>query len=304
MKTQLNPSLLRGALLVLTGAILFSTKAILVKLAYRHPIDSVSLLALRMMFSLPFFFLAAYFSKKQKKYAANKLTAKEHLLIIALGVAGYYLASLFDFLGLQYVTASLERLILFTYPTLVLIIGAIFLKYTIYKIQVLALLFTYAGIGVAFSGGLANAASEHYLLGGALVFGGAFSYAIFLVGSGYLLPKLGTLAFTSRAMAISAIAVLIHHGISHQWALFHFPASVYKLAALMAIIATVIPSFLISEGIRTIGSANASIIGSIGPISTIVLAYIFLGERLNGIQWLGTILVILGVLTIMIQNNR
>lgn len=297
-------SFLFSAGLVFLGAILFSTKAILVKLAYRYGIDSVSLLALRMLFSLPFFLLAASISGRQAKYKEHRLTKKDWRSLLLLGVAGYYLASLLDFMGLQYITAGLERLILYVYPTLVLLIGALFYGQPVCRWQVLALLFSYAGIGIAFSEGLAMSGGSHFALGAALVFGSALSYAIYLVGSGQLLPRIGTLRFTSLAMTAACLAVLTHHGIIFHWRLFHFPIEVYGLALLMALIATVIPSFMISEGIRVIGSGNASIVGSIGPISTIVLAYFILGEKLGLMQCLGTVLVILGILLITMDKKH
>jgi drug/metabolite transporter (DMT)-like permease len=303
MNINLDTQFIRGALFVFIGAIFFSTKAVIVKLAYRYDVDSISLLALRMLFSLPFYLLLAHLSNRQAKYAHIILSKKDWILILLLGVLGYYLASLFGFLGLQYITASLERLILFSYPTLVLLIGVIFLKEPVQRNQIIALFFTYTGIITAFSGSFIGGQNENIYLGGVLIFFSALCYAIYLVGSGYLLPKIGTLKFTSLAMSTAAVAVIIHHGLSHQWALFHFPMEVYILGAMVAILATVIPSLLISEGIRIIGSGNSSIIGSVGPVSTIVLAYIFLDEVLNWIQWVGTLLVISGVLIVAIQKK-
>lgn len=292
-----------GAVLVFLGAILFSTKAVLVKLAYRYEVDSISLLALRMLFSLPFFLLVAALSGRHKKKQGLSLRPRDWRHILMLGVLGYYLASLLDFLGLQYITASLERLILFVYPTLVLLIGAVVYREPVSRRQLGALILTYLGITIAFSEGLSMNGGPNFILGAGMIFFGALAYAAYIVGSGRMLPRIGTLRFTSLAMTASAAAILIHHGIAYQWALFGFPPPVYGLAVLMALIATVIPSFMISEGIRNIGSGNASIIGSIGPISTIVLAYIFLGERLGWLQWAGTVLVIAGVLVITMQKR-
>lgn len=295
---------LLAAVLVFIGAICFSAKAVLVKLAYRHEVDSISLLALRMLFSLPFFLLLAWWSTRRSQSRYERPRGYIWLYIILVGITGYYLASLFDFLGLQYIGASMERLILFVYPTLVVLISAIFFKQAISRDQYVALGLTYVGIALAFSQGLSLQEKTSFLLGGGLIFLSALTFAIYLVGSGRLLPRYGTLRFTSYAMMAASVAVLIHHGVTRQWALFNFARPVYELSFLMAVFATVLPAFLVSEGIRLIGAGNAAIIGSVGPISTIVLAYVFLDERLGIWQWIGAILVITGVLLISLRRQQ
>lgn len=297
-------SFLLAAALVFLGAILFSSKAVLVKLAYRHEIDSISLLALRFLFALPFYLAIAWRGGLRRSRAYRRPTRREWVQIALYGVAGYYLASLFDFIGLLYVTASLERILLFIYPTLVLLISALFLHRPITRTQYGALALTYAGIAVAFSENLFIEGDAAFLLGAGLIFLAALTYAGYLIGSGHLLPRLGTWQYTSLAMSAAAVAVLIHHAITNQLALFHFAPPVYGYAFLMAVIATVLPSFLISEGIRVIGAGNAAIIGSVGPISTIALAYIFLDERLGPLQWGGTVLVIAGVVWISLKREK
>ncbi|MEZ4887967.1 MAG: DMT family transporter [Chitinophagales bacterium] len=298
-----NSSYLVAALLILVGSIGFSAKAVMVKLAYRYGIDSISLLALRMLFSLPFFLVIAYWSNRRmtQTYVLNK---RDGAYILLFGLMGYYLASLFDFIGLQYITASLERLVLFIYPTLVVILSAIFLKQKIYTRQYLALLLTYIGIGMAFfDKGNVNEESQIWL-GAFWVFMSALSYAIHLIGSGNLLPRVGTLRYTSLVMMIACIAVLLHNAVVNQLQLFDFAPQVYVLGIMMAVFSTVLPSFLFMQGIKIIGSSNASIIGSIGPISTVALAYLFLDERLGWLQWGGTFLVIVGVLMISLQRRK
>ena len=286
--------------LVLLGSICFSAKAVLVKLAYQHNIDSVSLMALRMLFSLPFFLAIGWYSSRQKDKIA--LTAREYLLIAALGICGFYLASLFDFFGLQYITASLERLVLFTYPTIVLILGALFLKKRITKIQYLAVAITYLGFGIAFIDNLSFSNHKNIELGVFLVFMAALAYAIYIVGSSNFLARVKTFRYNSIAMTAACLAVLIHHAIVYNLQLWNFDEQVYLYAVLMAVFSTVLPSFLIIEGISVIGAGNAAIISGIGPISTIVLAYIFLGETLSFWQWIGTLLVIGGVLLITVRK--
>lgn len=291
-----------AAILVFASAIFFSGKAILVKLAYQHEVDSVSLMALRMICALPFFLIGAGISnKKVAKY--GKIQKKDWKYIILFGMFGFYAASLFDFIGLQYITASLERIVLFVYPTLVLLISAIFLKKKITKIQFVALVLTYLGIGIAFLENLSMNTEDNQFFGAGMIFMAALSYAIFIIGSGNLLPRIGTLRYTSFAMASACLAIILHHAIVFQLDLFHFETPVYWYAFLMGIFCTVVPSFLLTEGIRIVGSNNAAIIGSIGPISTIGMAYVFLGERLGPWQWIGTFLVIGGVLLITFRKS-
>lgn len=299
-----------AAILVFVGAVCFSTKAVFVKLAYQYDVDSISLLALRMAFSLPIFLSIAWWSNRDTQNKDYKMQSKDWFYTLLLGAMGYYLASLLDFLGLQYVTAGMERLILFTYPTLVVLISVLFLKKKILKIHYIALTLTYIGIGMAFFEYLQSDAhsifdvNNQFMFGAILIFGAALAYAVYLVGSGNLLPRLGTVRYNSLSMSAAGMAVLIHHAITNQLALFNFVPEVYYYGMAMALVSTVIPSFLIAEGIRIIGATNASIIGSVGPISTIILAYIFLGERLGWWQWGGTLLVIVGVLLISLQKGK
>lgn len=295
---------LLAAGLVFMGALCFSAKAVFVKLAYRHEVDSVSLLALRMLFSLPIFLLFAWWSGRNKNSRYAKPDRKEWLHIVLVGILGYYLASMFDFFGLQYIDASIERLILFIYPTIVLIISAFWLKQKITADQYIALILTYIGVGLAFLCGKNISDSSNFYLGGGLIFLSALTYAIYLIGSGRLLPRVGTMRFTSYAMTAACGAVLLHHGLVHQWQLFDFAPQVYYLSILIALISTVLPAFMVAEGIRLIGAGNAAIISSVGPISTIVLAYLFLGERLNAWQAAGALLVIGGVLLISLRKHR
>lgn len=296
-------SYLYGALLTFLGSILYSSKAVIVKLAYQYDVDSISLLALRMSFAIPVFLFIGLLKLKRNP-ESKEVLRQNWWQIILLGTCGYYLASLLDFVGLQYITASMERIVLFTYPTIVLLISAIFLKKKIVKRQMLALLITYMGITIAFFSSLADAEQENLILGSLLVFGAAIAVSIYVVGSGELLPKLGTQLYNSFAMLAAGIAIVIHHYFTNGLALFDFEMEVYGYAFLMAMIATVIPSFLVAEGIRIVGSNNSGLIGSIGPISTIVLAYIFLGERLDLYQWFGTLLVIGGVLLIVLWKKK
>lgn len=280
-----------GVVLAILGVVLFSAKAIMVKLAYVYNIDSVSLLLLRMIFSLPVYIIIALIVKPENK---DDIKKTDYLWLVFFGFVGYYLASYFDFEGLNYIKAGLERIVLFVYPTLVLLISRVFLKTKISKIQVFAIIMTYLGVLTAFSGEL-DLSSDNLYLGVGLIFLSAFTYAMYLVGSGWLIPKFGVLCFTSYAMIVSTICVLLHYVFTHEIDLLGYPNEVYLLGVAMAILSTIIPSFLVSKSIKLIGSSNFSIIASIGPISTILLAYVFLGEQLSVHQVMGTIIVIGGI---------
>lgn len=301
-ETSFHNSYLFAAIITVVGAILFSTKAVLIKLAYQHPIDSLSLLALRMLFSLPFFIGTLFFQKKGANLVA--IRRSDWLKMAVVGILGFYCASYLDFIGLQYLSASLERMVLYTYPTLVLLISAIFFGKKITRIQFIALAMTYVGVAIIFSGKISSVGNSNPMLGAIFVFLAALTYAMYLVGSGELLPRIGTRRFTSYSMIAAAIVVLSHNTISNGFNLFQYPLEIYGIVLFMAIFATVVPTYMIAEGIRIIGANNSSIIGAIGPASTIILAYIFLDERLYPIQILGTIIVISGVLMITLNKNK
>lgn len=289
--------------LILCGSISFSAKAVLVKLAYHYEVDTVSLMALRMGFALPFFIVIAWYANRKNavKYSLKK---KDMAYISLFGILGFYVASLFDFFGLQYVTASLERVVLFTYPTIVLLLSFLFLKRKITKIEGIALIVTYLGIGIAMAENFTMPEGDDVLFGCGLIFMAALAYAVYLIGSGSMLTKMGTLQYNSLAMLAACSAILIHHAAVYNFNLFHFDKMVYVYAFLMAVFSTVLASFFVTAGVRIIGASKASIISGIGPIATILMAYIFLDERLSWLQWIGTFVVIGGVMLITLQKQQ
>jgi len=296
---------LGGVLIALVGAVCFSTKAIFVKLAYRDTVvDAISLLALRMIFSLPFFVATAYASSS--KQSNVRFTPHQWISIAIIGCLGYYISSLLDFLGLQYVTAGIERLILFVYPTLVMLMSSLIFKQKIKPIQWVALVITYAGLLIAFFSevDLNSAHSKNFILGAVLIFVCAFTYAAYIVGSGRIIPLVGAAKFNSYAMSFASLGVLLHFFISSDVSLLAFPPMVYVYSILMAILSTVVPSYLVVEGIKRIGSDNAAIVGSIGPVSTLVLAYFFLNETISLYQIGGTLMILFGVLLVSGQKRK
>jgi drug/metabolite transporter (DMT)-like permease len=186
----------------------------------------------------------------------------------------------------------------------VLLLSALFLGRRISWVEVGAVLLSYVGIALAFSHSIELEQGEHFWQGVLLAFGSALAFAIYLIGSGEYLPRLGTIRYNSLTMSIACIAILIHHGVQNQWALFDFAPPVYTYCLGMAFCATVFPSFMVAEGIRRLGAGPSSIISSIGPISTIVLASIFLGESFGSWQWVGAVLVIGGVVLLSWWKRR
>lgn len=281
-------------LMAATGVVLFSTKAIMVKLAYPYGIDHVSLLVLRMVFAMPVYLIIDLVWNQRPE--GVKIGTRDYVGVLIAGVFGYYLASLFDFQGLLYISASLERLILFTYPTIVILISRFILKEKITRKQYLGIAVTYLGMLIIFAPRLVISPEPDFWKGVGLIFLSAITYAFFLVTSGRYIPRLGTIRFTAWSLSISAVCVLIHFGLTSHVSIFSHPHEVYYLGGIMAIFATVIPSFLISAAIRRMGASNMSIIGSLGPVSTILLAILFLGETLDWYQVIGAAVVIGGVM--------
>ena len=294
----------QGFLWAVLGTILFSTKAILIKLCFKTSnIDASSLLMLRMLFSLPFYAAAMwyFFTSKQLK----KAKASTYFAACLIGILGYYMSSLFDFIGLQYVSASIERIILFIYPTLAVLLNLFIFKVAITKRQWLAILITYIGIGLAYWGELNQIPdTKMFFYGTWMILICAITFAFYLVGSGKIIPKIGAPQFTSLSMLAASVGIFIHYFVTHQQGIASivdmpilYSSSIWLVIAL-AIIGTVIPSFLMSGGMKRLGSNDLAIITSIGPVSTLFQARWILNEAFSWEQILGTVFVELGVILV------
>jgi drug/metabolite transporter (DMT)-like permease len=288
-----------GFIMAILAAIGFSAKAILVKLAYYDQVDAVTLLALRMLFSAPVFLLVAlgYVGQKQLK----PMQGKDYLAVFILGILGYYLSSLFDFIGLQYISAGLERLILFLYPTMTVLLSVFLLGKVFGRREVVALLLSYGGIGLVFFDEL-HVQSENLLLGAGFVFASTLTYSLYLIGAGETITRIGATRFTAYAMLVASFATVLQFVCTHQPQALLVPVRVYQLSGIMAIFSTVLPVFMLSWAIRLIGSAHASMIGSIGPVATLFMATEVLGEELSLLQIGGAVLVMTGVLSLTLVN--
>lgn len=298
--TFANRDVLLGVVFALLAAVGFSAKAILVKLAYLDSVDAVTLLALRMVFSVPFFIAVALWIRRQH---AAPLNTHDRLLVLGLGLIGYYCSSFLDFLGLQYISAGLERLILFLYPTMTVILTALLYKRPIGKGVMAAMALSYAGIALVFLHDVGTKEGS-IVVGASLVFASTLSYSIYLVGAGHAIARIGTMRFTAYAMVVASGASLLQFVLIRPLSALDLPLRVYELSIAMAIFSTVLPVFLLSFAIKRIGSGSASLIGSIGPVSTIYMAYVFLGESLSWLQIVGSLLVLAGVLVISLNSKR
>ncbi|MCU0686153.1 MAG: DMT family transporter [Polyangiaceae bacterium] len=286
-----------GAWMVMLSAVCFSAKAIFAKLAYRYGADANTVLTLRMAFALPCFAAAGLFAARRPN--VTPFTSRDRRWLFALGSVGYYLASLFDFLGLQYVSASVERLVLFLYPTLVVLLNAAFFRERIGRRTVVTLALSYAGVGLVVWNDR-PASGPNLALGSGLVFLGAFAYAFYLSFSQPLIVRHGSTRVTSHVLVVACLCALAHFSVEAKFERLRQPWQVIALCAATGLGATVLPAFLLTAGIKRLGASRASIIGTIGPVATLLLAHEVLDEPLTPIQLAGAALVI----TATIVGNR
>ncbi len=287
--------------MVAVSSLLYGAKGILVKMGYRLGMDTVTVLALRNLLALPFFLAGLWWSGRGKA----PLTGADGLRIAALGFLGYYFASLTDFLGLQHIGAGLERMILFTYPSMVMIGSVVFLGHRPGWRPVGAMLLAYAGLALGFAAEVRLGSGGRLFWGSALVFVSAISYAIYTTGSGEMIRRLGGSRVTSWALMASALMVLTHHFLAHgPLSLLGVSAEGWRLGAVLAVFGTVVPSYLLGWGVQRLGAAPASVIGMIGPVATLILANFLLGEKATVLQGAGMALTLAGGLLTSLLERR
>jgi drug/metabolite transporter (DMT)-like permease len=280
-----------GLMLALAGATAFSAKAIIVKLAYRHGVDAVTLIMLRMLLALPLFLALAWWAGRGRP----SLTARDWRVVVGLGFCGYYLASFLDFAGLQYITASLERLILYLNPTLVMLLGWVLFKRRVTRGQLAAFAVSYLGILVVFGAEL-RLEGRDVLLGSALVFGSALSYAVYLVYSGQEVQRLGSLRLTGLATSVACVLCIAQYLVLRPaGSALDLPAAVWWLSVLNAVACTFAPVLMMMMAIERVGASVASQAGMVGPVFTILLGALLLGEPFTVWVAAGTVLVMAGV---------
>jgi drug/metabolite transporter (DMT)-like permease len=290
-----------GVLMVILGNVLFSAKAIFAKLIFQYDVDATTLMTLRLAFSLPCFGIAAWWALRRREEKLH-LKAKDWQKMSFFAFTGYYAASFLNFVGLKTVSAGIERLILFTYPTIVVLLLAVIHKTPVSRKQIWALIATYGGILLVVVPHLQDA--REVGVGALFVLASSISFAVYLIFVGDYISKLGSILFTSIVMILAGIMTFTHFLVFRPLTMLIQPWEVYALFAGLAFFSTVIPIFLISEGIRRLGAGNTSIIASIGPVATIGLAYVFLNEPVTTIQLAGTALVLFGVWLVGIRKDR
>jgi drug/metabolite transporter (DMT)-like permease len=280
----------RGLLLAGLGAVGFSGKAIIVKLAYRYGVDAVTLIMYRMLFALPLFLVLAWWAGLRKP----KLTWRDARIILGLGFCGYYLSSFLDFLGLRFVSASLERLILYLNPTLVLALGAMLFRRKITRSQLIALAVSYGGVLCVF-GREMSLQGANVPLGATLVFFSAVSYAVYLAYSGEEVQRLGALRLTGLATSVACLICIAQFLLLRPLAAMVVAPQVVWLSILNATLCTFAPVLMVMMAIERIGATLTAQTGSIGPLSTILMAVLLLGEPFTAWVALGTVLVLAGI---------
>jgi drug/metabolite transporter (DMT)-like permease len=279
-----------GLTIAITGAILFSTKAIVAKLIYRYHVDAVTLITFRMVFALPVFAGVAIW----KARTAAPLSNADHGRLVILGLIGYYLSSFLDFLGLQYISAGLERLTLFLTPSFVLLFSFFFLKRRMSPLEWAALATSYSGIVLVFLHD-AKTGGDNIALGCALVLSSAISYALYLMFSGELVKRVGALRLVAYAMCYSTLACVVQFILLRPMSFLIQPDPVYVLSIVNAVFCTVLPVFLTMIAVSRIGAPAAAQAGMIGPVSTLFLGAVLLDEPVTAIQLCGTALVLSGI---------
>ena len=292
-----------GVVLAMLGAIAFSGKAIIVKLSYRYGVDAVTVIMYRMLFALPMFIAVAWWASKRDHAQDNPLSRRDVLAIMGLGFLGYYLASYLDFIGLQYITASLERLILYLNPTLVMLLGALLYKHPLHAKRVWAMAISYCGVLVVFAHEV-NFAGPGVVIGSAFVLASAISYALYLMFSGELVQRIGAMRLVGLASCVACVLAIAQFMVLRPISSMLVPTEVVYLALLNATVCTVMPVLLIMLAIERIGAALTAQTGMVGPMSTVLLGVIVLGEPLNAWIGVGTVLVLGGVYLASQQGEK
>jgi drug/metabolite transporter (DMT)-like permease len=300
-QNKLKQNMFAGVI-ALIGIVLFSAKSVFAKMVYSYNIDPVTTIYLRMLFSLPFVaIIGIWYEKKHKK---DFIHWKDVISVVLISILGYYISSILDFVGLVYVEAAIERLIMFLYPTMVIVLSALFLKKRINIQQIIAIIIAYCGIIIAFADKLLVRNSSLFWYGAILIALSSLTYSIFLVLSDGLIARLGSIRFTTIATLTMCIGIISHATFTGKAHLYGYNNNVYLISFLMALISTVIPVYMFNYAIGKLGSSSVSIISCAGPVCTLLYSSLLLSEIITLYQIIGTVIVIAGILIIYIRKYQ
>lgn len=313
-----------GLSITILAALLFSIKAIFIKFAYQYGASVTVVMTLRVLFSLPIY-LWTFYSLKQSQASIKANSYKQLFAIAALGITGYYIAAYLDLMGLKYISANLERLIIYLYPTFVLVLSVIFFSKQITLSALACILLSYTGVAIVFlqdfSLASGESTSKNGTIDGIILLAGleistitwgafitllsALCFAIYIAFSHSIIQQVGSAYFTVIAMSFASLAILLHASINLDLShLTNQHMMVYLMSACAAILSTVLPSFLLAEGIKQIGASDASMASAVGPFGTLIVAGIFLGETVSLHHIIGLLLVVFGIVLMAKQSNK
>jgi len=289
-----------GIAFALVGVLAFSFRPILIKLSYAaHPVSPVTLLFLRMTLSLPFFLAMAWWIRD-----GAPIARRDWLGIVGLGFLGYYGASFLDFIGLQWVGAGAGRLILYLFPTLVVVLSFLFLRKSPGPRELVALVLSYAGIALVVSNQVgATPEGKFFAFGVLLIFASALCYAVYLVAGSQMVKRVGSMRFTAYSTVVATVPAVIQFLFIESAESLQLPGAVWGYAIVLATVSTVLPLFLQAEALNRIGANHFALIGAVGPVSVAVTSALGLDEPFTAVQAVGGALVIFGVLLVSLKKG-
>lgn len=285
--------------MTLAAMVMFSAKSLFIKFAYQYRVDTITLLVIRMGFAVPVYLMVAIISER---FNQQRLTMMQWISISLLGMTGYYVSSFLDMEGLYYISASMERMVLYLYPTFVLVISALVFRQKITRTEVIGMLMAYIGIGLMFLPDIEQGNSQA-LYGALLVMLAALSFAVFMLGSHHHMKLIGSVRFTAYAMSAASLAVFLHFLLISNSTLLNQQHEVYQWGFVLALVSTIIPSFCLAYGTRMLGAKQVSMMGIMGPVLTLIFGSLFLNETLDSMQAAGMVIVLFAVSFIVVMKS-
>ncbi len=302
MKLQIGKPVMGFGVIVLSN-LLFSTKSIFIKQAYAYGLEVVPVMTLRMLLSLPVLMIGViYLWSQAKPVKQNQVRPKDWVVMVVVALTGYYFASLLDLKGLQTLSVSIERIILYIYPTFVVVLSVFLLKQKVDKSLFAPLLLSYFGLLIIFYGPGQTSYIDMY--GALYVLSSAFCYAVFMIGAKHLVEKFGPARLATYGMMVASLAILIHFCLSYSMTALTIPPDSFGLFIGMALFSTVIPVYLMIYGLKLVSAGYAAVLGCTGPVFTIFMGWILLNETLAPNQTVGVVVTLGGGLLLSFKKSR